>query len=218
MTGTDEELVALIREARAGVEAATARGDAAGVRRHRQRLVDLKGRLWQRLEPGIRQTARGFRRWAGRAGHDTDDLVQLGYLEMERVLDRYDPARGVPLAAWLRYVVLPNLYIGLGRKRWEEARPDLDFVAGRGPSESSGVLAGLLAREALDDLLPGDGRRGLKLALFVRHWLEGYTLAELARQEGLGVSTVHGMLNEVRAALIRRRYAEAPTSCAARAV
>jgi DNA-directed RNA polymerase specialized sigma24 family protein len=196
----DEDLLALLRREREAQAAACRAGDAARAGRHGDRVRELEGELWRRLERGlVRPLARSFRAWVRGAGLDSDDLVQLAFLRLEECLRPYDPARGVPLRCWLR-TLLSRYFIALGRRRGPRA-------PGAGPG---GVCAGspdrealrLGVREVLAAILPADCRRERKVSVFWRYWVEGYTMAELAALEGVAASTVARWLLQVRAAFV----------------
>jgi RNA polymerase sigma factor (sigma-70 family) len=92
-------------EAAAGAEAAAAVDAEAPdlVRRAQAGDIEARERLIGRLLPLVSSLARRFRA----EGLDQTDLIQEGIVGLLRALDRYDPERGVPFAAyatwWIRH-------------------------------------------------------------------------------------------------------------------
>jgi RNA polymerase sigma factor (sigma-70 family) len=92
-------------EAAAGAEAAAAVDAKAPdlVRRAQAGDIEARERLIGRLLPLVSSLARRFRA----EGLDQTDLIQEGIVGLLRALDRYDPERGVPFAAyatwWIRH-------------------------------------------------------------------------------------------------------------------
>lgn len=216
MSQTNEKLALLIREEKAAEKKATAFGDTNRAWQHARRLRELQLTLWQRLEPGIKLMAHGFRHWVRRSGLEVDDLLQLAYLKLDHVLDRYQPAKGVPLHAWLE-VVFRNFFTQLGRRRRREQQwSDLDTIEGRSGSIPNRQWSTSIIDELSEALLPLDRRRRLKIDLFKRH-LEGFTMVELAGSQGVSVTTVFRWIEAVRTALAQVLCKDSPpTTCAHR--
>jgi len=96
----DAERAAAVDDETAGLVARARAGDAAA----RERLID-------RLLPLVSSLARRFRT----EGLDQTDLIQEGIVGLLRALERYDPQRGVPFAAFATWWIRQSL---------QEARSD----------------------------------------------------------------------------------------------
>jgi len=141
---------------------------------------------------------------------DAEDVVQLAFIRVWRMLPRYEPGSG--LDPWLGRIAV-NLAIDF-RRRNRTRRHGLRTLAAapRPPADRGQVPRGLRedeVRRIFDDLsqeLPARQR-----AVFALREIEGMDTEEVARICGVRASTVRNHLFQARRALRRalgRRYPE----------
>jgi RNA polymerase sigma factor (sigma-70 family) len=203
-TCSNEELAGRIASEMAQAREAVTAGNRAAARRHRRRARALIARLWQALLPSaIEPVARRFAPWTAAAGYQADDLVQESYPKLCRAIGRYSPGRA-SVAAWFR-VTMANLCISLGRRRRETSCADLTAQPAPEASRAARLAALRTEARALAHSLAKDRPAlRLKVLVFVRYYLRGWSMPRLARHHGVAPSTVHSWLHEVRLAVSRR--------------
>ena len=132
--------------------------------------------------------------------NDRSDLAQDILLAALESADRYDPARGAPLA-WLQGIIHNHMLRYWERQAKERRRfVPADQGDGAEPDETADTARGAL------ELLMFDEKRRLahqlyreipfeQLSVLIDHDLEELTLQEIAEQRGVSISTIHDRYN-----------------------
>jgi RNA polymerase sigma factor (sigma-70 family) len=139
-----------------------------------------------------------------RSREDADDLVQVAFLDLHRVLVRGDAI--VSPGAWLSTAIRRSA-INLGRRRREvPSSHELDDVAGHGGAveRSAEAVAELARIQLLLHTLPEAQHH----AFVLRHW-SGLSNRDIAEVLGTTESAVESLLVRARAALLQARSSEA---------
>jgi RNA polymerase sigma factor (sigma-70 family) len=132
-----------------------------------------------------------------------DDLANEAYLKFEQAIAVYDPDRGVPFRGFLSGLV-QRLFIDRLRRKVEIAVGYADNLPDReSPIDSQLCLAELTrhVHETLDELLPRDRHRDVKILAFRLRHIEGWSVEDI--REVLSVecaNTVSQWIHRVRRA------------------
>ena len=131
---------------------------------------------------------------------DAEDILLEAYTKAWRIADRFDPARGAPLAWLLTMVRSISLdHLRANKRRGTESPSELVAIARHDPWQGDRISI----QKALEEL-PEDQRTAIELAYF-----EGLTQTEIAARLNLPVGTVK---TRVRLALAKlRTYMEGAT-------
>jgi RNA polymerase sigma-70 factor (ECF subfamily) len=138
---------------------------------------------------------------------DTDDVMQVTYIEAFMQISRFDPARGTPLAAWLEHIAQNNLrdaVRGLSRQKQPQPRDRLRIGAGAAAGDSYDGLLEMLGatsstpsraagrQETLSMLDAAINRLPADYASVVRLYdLDGRPIAEVASTLNRSAGAVH---------------------------
>lgn len=171
----------------------------------------LREELWGNCQEVVGSLATRFTRhhpqWR-------DDLANEAYLKFEQALVSYDPDRGVPFRGFLSGCI-QRAFIDRIRRRVENYVDYTDDLPGDEAPIDAHLCLEELSRhvnETIDELLPRDRQRELKILAFKLRHIEGWSVEAIRERMGVDCpNTVSQWIHRVRKAFeteFPRRYPE----------
>jgi RNA polymerase sigma factor (sigma-70 family) len=164
--------------------------------------------LWEQLAERVRRLACRLAR-----GDPTtaDDLFQEAWLVFQRVIGRWNAGRGTPVWGWLAVVLRHRFLDLLNRRAREQPVEDCEALSEameRETSRREESVRDAASREEKRQRVAAtiatlrsqtsDPKRLRKINVFELYWLHNWTMEELAKKEGVAISTIWHWLEAIK--------------------